>query len=129
MLSGVQGGNHQVAGLPLPPNRYFGVEGANLCIGVVVVCPSQAVAFHFTTTDDAGATIRQYSWPTNCKAVICGGCNSPASNDLLIEVINSLKQSGIKIDGMVNTTGCFYGPGGMWYVGVGTLPSQDTPNE
>ncbi len=57
--------------------------------------------------------------------MICGGDNSAVSNDQLIEVINSLKQNGIKLDGMINMDGCYYGPGGKWYVGSTTVPSQD----
>jgi hypothetical protein len=57
--------------------------------------------------------------------VICGGDNSAVSNDQLIEVINSLNQNGIKLDGMINMTGCYYGPGGNWYVGSTTQPSQN----
>ncbi len=59
-LTGVLSGNHQVAGRPLAANTYFGVGAADPCIGVVVVCPSQVLAFHFNqNSDDAGATIGQ----------------------------------------------------------------------
>jgi hypothetical protein len=125
-LTGVMSGNHQGAGRPLAANSYFGVTGAGPCIGVVVVCPGQVVAFHFSAMDDAGATLGKYAWPANCNAVICGGDNSAVSNDQLVEVINSLKQNGIKLDGIIDMDGCYYGPGGKWYVGSTTRTSQDT---
>ena len=107
------------------PARRCGV-GAGPCIGVVVVCPSQVAAFHFGPLDDAGATLRQYAWPKDCHAVICDGDNSAVSNDQLMEVINSLDNNGIKLDGIVNMEGCYYGPGDKWYVGSKTKASQDT---
>ena len=126
----VRQNEHKVAGLPLVPNSYFGVDGAGPCIGVVVVCPSQVVAFHFDQgKDDAGATLSQYTWPKGSHAVICGGDNSPVSNDQLIEVINSLANNGIKLDGIVNMKGCYYGPGGKWYVGSTTMPCPDTQKQ
>ena len=124
-LTGVTSGNHQVAGCPLAANTYFGVEGAGPCIGVVVVGPGQVLAFHLSATDDAAATLGQYAWPKNCKAVIFGGDDRRCPTHYL-EVINSLKQDGIKLDGMINMTGGYYGPGGKWYVGSATQPSQDT---
>jgi hypothetical protein len=125
-LGGVVGGNHQVAGLPLAPSTYFGPGACGPCIGVVVVCPSQVVALHLQPTDDAGATIGQYKWPQNCNAVICGGNNSASSNDTLVEAINSLRLNGIKLDGIINMEGCYYGPSGKWYVGSTTQRCQDT---
>ena len=125
-LTGVTSGTHCVAGLPLAPNSYFGVFGAGPCIGVVVLCPGKVVAFHFNALDDAGATLRQYAWPKNCNAVICGGDNSAVSNDELIEVINSLESNGIKLDGIVNMDGCYCGRNGNWYIGSTTMPSADT---
>lgn len=124
-LNGVLGKNHQFAGRPLADGAYFGVQGAGPCIGVIVVCPTQVAAFHFSATDDAGATLRKYAWPKDCTAVICGGDNSAVSNDEVMEVISCLERHGIKIQGMVNMDGCFYGSDGKWYVGSTNKPSAD----
>lgn len=127
-LSGVTGGSHQFSAYPLPAGTYFGVTGTGPCIGVVVHCGTQLATFHFSATDDAGATISQYKWPSGSIAAICGGNNTAVSNDQMIEVIKALKQEGISIQGVINMDGCFWGPGpgpGDWHVGSTNKPSQD----
>ena len=125
-LAGVTGGKHIVTGLPLAAGTYVGATGMQTCIGAVVACPGCVVSFHFAMTDQAYLTVSQYAWPANtCRAVICGGDNSKASNDLLISVINSLELQTIAIVGIIDMDGCFYGFDGRWYVGRANKKSPD----
>ena len=116
---------------PVPgKGEFFGSGGHTTSVSTVIYCPGKGVAsFHFGTTQDANATIRNYWWPADCVAVICGGNDADkASNCLMQSVVVGLRGSKIKIEGIMDTDGCYRGPDG-WYIGLNTQASTNNPKE
>jgi Protein of unknown function (DUF1559) len=106
-----------------------GGGGAGPSILVVVVCLKEGVVtFHFGTgSGDAGATISKYAWFPDCHAAICGGnTGEMASNTLTNDIVDALKSVGVKIDGIVDGTGCMIGSDGKWYLARRTIRARQS---
>jgi hypothetical protein len=131
MTGNLGGGNHEISPLP-GPGGFVGGGGAATSIVVVIICPNEgAVTFHFGTDNgNAGATIGQYAWYPDCHAAICGGNTGvKVSNCLMNDIVDSLNSNGVKIDGIIDRSGCTFGSDGKWHFGSGDAPSKTDPNQ
>jgi len=122
----VPGGTHKVYAFP-GVGSYVGGGGADPSIQVIVACPGQgAVVYHFGTNNgNAGASIEKYAWLENCHALICGGDNSVPSNCLMNDIVAAMRAIGLKLDGILNSTGCVLGGDDKWYYGSSYTQSVD----
>lgn len=105
---GPAGGNHTFYTPPFG-NAMVGGGGSTPCIIVVIKCPNGISVFHFSPGapgDYPGQTLRRYTWPTGCHAIVCGGDDSRQSNCLADDAINSLSSSGIALDGVSAKDAC-----------------------
>lgn len=110
---GPSGGSSQF----FPPGQTvpIGTGGCAPCAGVVIVCSTGIAVLHFTSGDDPGGTVDNYTWPAGCKAIVCGSDDSKESNCLHDGVLSALKSAGITVDTVQPNSACGVNPDGTWY--------------
>ena len=117
-IDGASNPELEVCGRP-GPKQYFGVSGLGPSVGFVIQCEKNGVLTTVIKGHASGsASPFKYLQRWNlsgCHGIICGGDNTPESNCLMAEIIGSLNLSGVKIDGLVDWTGCFVDRSGNPY--------------
>lgn len=100
---------------PTTPAGPVGASGAQPCIIVVVKCKDLVAVFHFGIADDPFTTLNNFSWPSGCKAIICGGDNTDMSNCLGVAAQNAVLAVGLKLDGVSGNSACGVDSNGNWW--------------
>jgi hypothetical protein len=113
----VDGGTCQLFPSTLLPDQFVGTGGCGPSVGLLISSPGcGAAVFHFGTFNSSVApTINQYTWPPGSHAMICGGNSDRPSNVLMYNIIGTLSQNGITLDGILNAANGYLGSDGRWY--------------
>jgi hypothetical protein len=112
------GGNYYIWGLP-SKTKYMGSGGAGPCVILVVKCDDFVFAHHYTVGQKP-PIFKNYSGHPNCRAFVCGaGSDDPSyrgSRCLRKSIIDSVKKSGIPLDGVTTNSVCGWdNQNGGWY--------------
>ena len=113
--TGPGGGNYEIFPSPRIPPAAVGSGGCDTCYVLVVRCPGFVAVFHFTVGDSPGGTLRRFSWPNNCHAIICGGNGEDHSNCLGDDVMDAAKDARLDVMGVSPNSGCGVDANGDWY--------------
>lgn len=112
-------------------NQYFGPDGLGPSVGVLVQIPDGKDGFSVLHSHLSGCTSAQdllsFGFPPGSHGVICGGDNSPGSNCTYRDAVAFMQMTGIKIDGIVDSSGCFVGSDGRYYRRKANKPSNNMP--
>jgi hypothetical protein len=113
--TGPSGGHNQIYPFPTNPPSAVGTGGCEACIALIVKCPSFVAVYHFTPGDAPLGTLGQYSWPSGCEAIICGGNSDPQSNCLGDDVMGAAKNKGLRVVGVSGNSACGVDADGNWW--------------
>jgi len=111
---GPANGHNSTYPFPAVPPAPLGGGGAGPCIIVVIKCANSVTVFHFNCTDNATATLSQWTF-TGCRAMVCGGSDEGQSNCLADYVISALTANSIPIDLVSGASSCGVDANGAWY--------------
>jgi RHS repeat-associated protein len=110
--AGPAGGEYNIYPFPTSSSGPVGGGGAQPCIILVIKCKNLVAVFHFNTKDDPQRTLKNFTWPKDCRAMICGGDDTDQSNCLGDDVEEAVNDMGIKLDGVSGNSACGVSPDG-----------------
>ena len=116
--TGPGGGAYEIYPFPTTPPKAVGGGGADPCNILVVKCQDSGfvAVFHFDPIDSPSRTLRMFSWPSGCSAIICGGKDSiPASNCLGDAVKSAANAAGLNVVGVSGNSACGVLADGTWW--------------
>jgi len=85
-------------------------------VGFIVVMPRGQVLHAHLSGPTRPALLDKYEFPAGSHGAICGGDNSQSSNCTMFRIIAWFAMKGIKLDGLINFTGCFVDKDGEYYI-------------
>jgi len=111
---GPPGGGHQT--YPVQKPGSYGGAGGGTCSILVVQCPGFVSVFHFTYGDNPAATLGNYTFPSGCNAVMCGGNPDKESNCLADGTKSAAAAAGLNLVGISANSACggSYDADGNW---------------
>ncbi len=114
---GPPGGGNHTSPYPGNPPAPIGGGGADPCIILVVKCAGFVSVFHFYAgLDSPGRTLRNFSWPPGCSALVCGGNRNPQSRCAADEVVREATDRFNPLTVAIGKSRCGVGADGEWYV-------------
>jgi len=113
--TGTPTGQYQIFAFPTTPPTAVGSGGAGPCHILVVKCPGFVAVFHFSVGDSPSGTLGQFTWPSGCTSIMCGGDDSEQSNCLGDDVKSAAKAAGLNLVGVSGNSGCGVDASGNWY--------------
>ena len=113
--SGLGGGHHRFCG-PLKAGTVVGTGGCGPSVCVVIYCADgTTLVGHFGNTQDPADTFAPYTFPDDCKALICGGNNSHPSNCTMNKLACLLDEKGVDVS-ISDTASCWVDSSGKHFI-------------
>jgi hypothetical protein len=89
--------------------------GAGPCHLLIVKCKDNVTVFHFSVLDSPSKSLKLFTWPSGCTAIVCGGEEVKQSNCLGDDVLSSAAEAGIAVVGVSEKSGCGVSDNGDWW--------------
>jgi hypothetical protein len=122
-----RGSGHGIYGVSPSCKEYIGADGMGPCVGICIYSELEGLraSFHLAQGEDAWATLRQYNWPPDSRAIIAGahGSNSTTKQQLS-DILWYMWWNNITVDGFISSKdikGIYVDRDGKWLV----VPSSE----
>ena len=124
--------NAEFCGRP-EKGQFFGPGGLGPSVGILVQIPGKdGKTWSVLSVHLSGATspdkLIDFDFPKGSHGVICGGDNSGFSPSTYKFALDFFEANKVKLDGVIDWTGCFIGHDGKYYVRESDTPSKNNPS-